>query len=343
MCGATQPVLSCPDLPCPILSYLILSYPDLSYHILPYPVLSYPILPYPILSYLALSYPILPYAILPCPALSRLLLFCLILSCNGLSYLILSPTLFFLIFPILTCSTLSFSILNILFCSTLRHPFYQSNRTGLFSATQTKELKELARAGLRNPVSVTVHVTKKIGLLPAVGSINSETEKKGKIVQQATPSSLENFYMICPYDERPLQLSLFIMKNLKSKIIVFCSTCACVDYYSEIYSKMTKMPTAPKREVTSVTGIAGDEGGKMDLTSSSSSSSNVKSSHLPSCISTLGFHGKMVPKKRALLYKKFLSLSSGVLFCTDIAARGIDFPDIDFIVQLSAPKGQWLC
>ena len=235
-----------------------------------------------------------------------------------------------------------------LFCSALyvSQFIYIFIRTGLFSATQTKELKELARAGLRNPVSVTVQVTNKAGLPFAAGSEYKGEGKTGKVMQQATPSSLDNFYMICPYDERPLQLSLFIMKNLKSKIIVFCSTCACVDYYTEIFSKMTKMPTPPKKAITPQISESEGGGDNMEITattsssSSSSSSSNSKSSHLPSCISTLGFHGKMVPKKRALLYKKFLSLSSGVLFCTDIAARGIDFPDIDYIVQLSAPKGQ---
>ena len=245
-------------------------------------------------------------------------------------------------------------------------------RTGLFSATQTKELKELARAGLRNPVSVTVQVTKKAQNPSSSSAENNDSEKKGKLMQQATPSSLENFFMICPYDERPLQLSLFIMKNLKSKIIVFCSTCACVDYYTEIFSKMTRTPVTAKA-VVGVTdkseggdeskgeGVEGmhiekegsatatgnkNQNNKNNNNSSSSSSSSssggskvVKSSHLPSCINTTGFHGKMVPKKRTMLYKKFLALPYGVLFCTDIAARGIDFPDIDFIVQLSAPKG----
>ena len=32
----------------------------------------------------------------------------------------------------------------------------KQRRTGLFSATQTDEVEELARAGLRNPVRVTV-------------------------------------------------------------------------------------------------------------------------------------------------------------------------------------------
>ena len=251
-------------------------------------------------------------------------------------------------------------------------------RTGLFSATQTKELKELARAGLRNPVSVTVQVSKKTLppcslSLPSSTSSSMDNEKEeegsgkssvghavqGKIVQQATPSSLDNFYSICPYDERPVQLALFVMRNLKSKIIVFCSTCACVDYFSEAFSKMTRAAATAKKTKTVKTPLSDnrddnkeDSKGESNVSSvdkeaksssSSSSSSSSPSSYLPSCINVLGFHGKMVPKRRALLYKKFQSLSSGVLFCTDIAARGIDFPDVDFIVQLSAPKGTYRC
>lgn len=253
----------------------------------------------------------------------------------------------------------------------------------MFSATQTKELKELARAGLRNPVGVTVQVTRKptqalaaeagpgagagsSGTLTATAAAALEAgegpKKKspGVATQQSTPSSLENFYMLCPYDERAVQLSLFIMKNLRSKIIVFVSTCACVDYFSEVFTKMTEAGAKVKKskigmnkmklERVAVADTEGEgggegEGGNGSIStpaappSSSSSSSVTSTSYLPNCIAVLGFHGKMVPKKRNALYTKFQTLSSGVLFCTDIAARGIDFPDVDFIVQLSAPKG----
>lgn len=50
----------------------------------------------------------------------------------------------------------------------------RQRRTGLFSATQTKEVEALIRAGLRNPVTVTV------------------TEK----ATQSTPMSLDNYYII---------------------------------------------------------------------------------------------------------------------------------------------------
>jgi ATP-dependent RNA helicase DDX55/SPB4 len=269
----------------------------------------------------------------------------------------------------------------------LRHLVLLSSiRTGLFSATQTKELKELARAGLRNPVGVTVQVTRKPTQTPAAAGTGAEAGSSGTLTataaaaleagegpkkktpgvatQQSTPSSLENFYMLCPYDERAVQLSLFIMKNLRSKIIVFVSTCACVDYFSEVFTKMTEAGAKVKKSKIGMNkmklervALADTEGGEEagggdgsistpavppSSSSSSATSTSTTTSYLPNCISVLGFHGKMVPKKRNALYKKFQTLSSGVLFCTDIAARGIDFPDVDFIVQLSAPKGQCL-
>ena len=65
----------------------------------------------------------------------------------------------------------------------------------------------------------------------------------------------------------------------------------------------------------------------------------MTSSYLPSGLHMFGFHGRMVPKKRNALYKKFVALETGaVLFCTDVAARGVDIPDVDWIVQLAAPK-----
>lgn len=175
----------------------------------------------------------------------------------------------------------------------------KQRRTGLFSATQTKEVKELARAGLRNPVSVSVRVQNKPGI---AGSVNTDAEGKA-ITQIATPSSLDNWFLMREYHERPQELINFINTHPEDKIIVFCATCACVDYYSNAFHQMTKY-----------------------------------SPHLSNSIQVVGFHGKMIAKKRTILYKKFKSLTAGVMFSTDVAARGIDIPDVDWIVQLAAPK-----
>ncbi|EOB15090.1 ATP-dependent rRNA helicase SPB4 [Nosema bombycis CQ1] len=46
-------------------------------------------------------------------------------------------------------------------------------------------------------------------------------------------------------------------------------------------------------------------------------------------------HGKMKQEERSTVYKEF---NKGVLLCTDVAARGIDFKEIDLIIHFDIPK-----
>jgi ATP-dependent RNA helicase DDX55/SPB4 len=203
----------------------------------------------------------------------------------------------------------------------------KQRRTGLFSATQTKEVRDLAKAGLRNPLSISVRVQQPPqpqqpqgqGLGQAASEEGPTTKATSSssssltapatataakpVLQQATPSTLENYFTVCNYDDRPAELLNFLVAQQDKKSIVFCATCACVDFYSTVFERMAK-----------------------------------KGKVLPSTVSVVGFHGKMVPKKRKGLYRKFVNLSTGVMFSTDVAARGVDIPDVDWIVQLAAPK-----
>lgn len=50
-------------------------------------------------------------------------------------------------------------------------------------------------------------------------------------------------------------------------------------------------------------------------------------------------HGKMDPKRRENVYKNFInSFGSSLLLCTDVAARGLDIPDVDWVVQVDPPQ-----
>ena len=49
-------------------------------------------------------------------------------------------------------------------------------------------------------------------------------------------------------------------------------------------------------------------------------------------------HGKQKQAKRLEIYQKFTSSSSSVLFATDVAARGLDFPSVNWVVQLDCPE-----
>lgn len=88
----------------------------------------------------------------------------------------------------------------------------RQRRTGLFSATQTKEVEVLIRAGLRNPVLVSV------------------TEKAA----QSTPELLTNYYIVTRNDGKLATLLNFLEKKTIQKALLFLPTCATVDYWSQI-------------------------------------------------------------------------------------------------------------
>lgn len=49
-------------------------------------------------------------------------------------------------------------------------------------------------------------------------------------------------------------------------------------------------------------------------------------------------HGKVKQERRTLIYMDFIQRSSACLIATDIAARGLDFPHVDWVVQADAPE-----
>jgi ATP-dependent RNA helicase DDX10/DBP4 len=150
----------------------------------------------------------------------------------------------------------------------------KDRQTLLFSATQTKSVKDLARLSLREPEYLAVHA--------------EDTT--------ATPLKLHQNYIICNLQDKLDVLFSFLKSHLKSKIIVFMSTCAQVRFVHECFKGM--QPGIP----------------------------------------LIALHGKIKQEKRTIVFLDFARRKSAVLFATDIAARGLDFPDVDWVFQLDAPE-----
>ncbi|KAF0046082.1 ATP-dependent RNA helicase DDX55 [Scophthalmus maximus] len=158
----------------------------------------------------------------------------------------------------------------------------KQRRTGLFSATQTQELEKLVRAGLRNPVRITV---KEKGVAAAAAAAPV----------QKTPSRLSNYYTICRSDEKFNNLVAFLRQHKHEKNLVFFSTCACVEYYGRILEALVKK------------------------------------------VAVCCIHGKM-KNKRNKIFADFRALKSGILVCTDVMARGIDIPEVNWVLQYDPPS-----
>jgi ATP-dependent RNA helicase DDX10/DBP4 len=147
-------------------------------------------------------------------------------------------------------------------------------QTLLFSATQTKSVKDLARLSLNSPEYLAVH---------------SEEE-------DATPKSLIQNYIITDIEEKLDTLFSFVKTHLKSKIIVFFSTCSQVRFAFECFRSMQPG------------------------------------------ITLCALHGKIKQERRTLIYMDFVRRPCSCLFATDIAARGLDFPNVDWVLQFDAPE-----
>ncbi|XP_063807665.1 probable ATP-dependent RNA helicase DDX10 isoform X2 [Pseudophryne corroboree] len=150
----------------------------------------------------------------------------------------------------------------------------KKRQTLLFSATQTKSVKDLARLSLKDPEYVSVH-------------------EKAKF---STPATLEQNYVVCDLPQKINLLFSFVRNHLKKKCIVFFSSCKEVQYLFRAFCRLR--PGTP----------------------------------------VLALHGKQQQMKRMEVYNDFVRKKAAVLFATDIAARGLDFPAVGWVLQLDCPE-----
>ena len=155
----------------------------------------------------------------------------------------------------------------------------KQRRTGLFSATLTQDVKCLIRAGMRNPVTITVR----------------EKHSADDDDHTPTPKTLHNYYLVCSAEKKMTQLFSLLGQLHDKKVIVFFATCAAVSYFTVLTKRL-----------------------------------------LPS-ITVLALHGRM-HSKRQKCFDQFASSASAVLMCTDVMARGVDFPMVDWVVQFDPPS-----
>jgi len=147
-------------------------------------------------------------------------------------------------------------------------------QTLLFSATQTRNITDLARLSLSNPVFVSVHEHSAV----------------------TTPDNLRQSYIVTEPEHKVNILWSFLKSHNRKKTVVFLSSCKQTKYYSEIFSK------------------------------------------LKPGMSVMGLYGTLSQLRRMAIYDNFCAKDTAVLFATDIAARGLDFPKVDWVMQLDCPE-----
>lgn len=128
--------------------------------------------------------------------------------------------------PDFTCNSLQVlvldeadRILDLGFAATLNaiiENLPEERQTMLYSATQTRSVQDLARLSLQDPEYIAVHE-------------NSRT---------STPKGLTQSYVVCELPEKLNFLYSFIRNHIKSKILVFVSSCKQVKFIYESFRRL---------------------------------------------------------------------------------------------------------
>eukprot|EP00331_Platyophrya_macrostoma_P000514 CAMPEP_0176404840 /NCGR_PEP_ID=MMETSP0127-20121128/25_1 /TAXON_ID=938130 /ORGANISM="Platyophrya macrostoma, Strain WH" /LENGTH=762 /DNA_ID=CAMNT_0017783871 /DNA_START=32 /DNA_END=2320 /DNA_ORIENTATION=+ len=226
----------------------------------------------------------------------------------------------------------------------------------LVSATITDAVERLSHFALQNPIRV------------------GETEDTFQV-----PASLRQHFSIVPAKHRLATLVSFLRSQLDAgskKIVVFMSTSDSVEFHYLLLSRLQnpyssrkrvfeggRQDTAgtnrgPRKSFKKLTAAANrhlgddddengvpedvvdfddDEGNEED--GQEAQRLEVKDSFLP--VNIFKLHGNMNQVDRASVFHAFKhGADQGVLICTDVAARGLDMPHIDWIVHFDPPSDE---
>lgn len=195
----------------------------------------------------------------------------------------------------------------------------QKRQNILVSATINSGVQQLAKMSLSNPVLIDADKATGGAEATAVSEIKPESQEKF-----STPHQLMQHFMLVPAKARLCALTCFLREELryagsgKCKIVVFMSTCDAVDFHYALFRKCA-WPTikgSTEESETSNGGVASLFGGQGPV---------------------FRLHGNIAQQERVTTFKSFCSSSSGVLLCTDVAARGLNLPTVKWIVQYDPP------
>lgn len=169
----------------------------------------------------------------------------------------------------------------------------ETRQTLLFSATQTKSVKDLARLSLQEPEYVWVRDEQAAAASASASTSNDPDSADSKL---DLPSNLSQHYIVVPLDQKLDRLWSFVKTHLFHKTIVFLSSCKQVRFVFEAFRQLR--PGVP----------------------------------------LMHLHGKQKQMQRLEIYNRFVQSEHAVLFATDIAARGLDFPSVGWVVQVDCPE-----
>ncbi|CAM9817094.1 unnamed protein product [Ectocarpus sp. 12 AP-2014] len=171
------------------------------------------------------------------------------------------------------------------------------------------------------------------------GSANTE--------EFSTPRQLVQYYMTVTQKLRLPALCAFLRARAAEKVVVFMSTCDAVDFHHDLFRRAGWPGDSPspspdggegsRNEAGRSSGGSAEDNGKKKTTAAVGKKQPPDGEFFgPGCL-VRRLHGNVPQNERQATYRAFGAAKSGILICTDVAARGLDLPTVDWIVQYDPP------
>merc|ERR1719450_298886 len=199
-------------------------------------------------------------------------------------------------------------------------------QTLLLSATLTKGIQQLSEVSLRHPTFVDA----------------ASDDPSNDVKDLVTPENLKQTFLLVPAKLRLVALGAFVLwkcqQSKNKKMLVFLPTQDMVEFYTKFLEIILHGESGEHTDDTAEDAGEITEDAKLLMGDKYFDKKlKPKLSGLDQSIRLLRLHGNMKQSDRLAVFQDFRSSSSGVLMCTDVAARGLDLPQVDWIVQFTAP------
>ncbi|CCW68684.1 unnamed protein product [Phytomonas sp. Hart1] len=140
--------------------------------------------------------------------------------------------------------------------------------------------------------------TREVGVLGELALRAPRYVAAHALTSAPTPSRLCQNFLVLGLARKPDVLLAFLRRHPRDKVVVFVSTCNQVRFLYLAFAKLLKKMRIPSMSLTS----------------------------------------RMRQFRRDEVFKTFCRCKAAVLFCTDVAARGLDFPLVHWVLHYDCPE-----
>lgn len=220
------------------------------------------------------------------------------------------------------------------------------------------EIKALPHRRVTVLCSATIKMVQRLGEISLNDAVHIQADASDEEVAKdkadgtegsekafSAPAQLKQAYAVVPAKLRLVTLAAilkraFARRGSVMKAIVFISCADSVDFHFSLFSRAPDAPAEEENDTSkgSKTEPKDDiKPAKVDLTKDTVTYGTAFSNETnPVVLHKL--HGSLAQNIRTATLKAFMDSSQpGVLICTDVAARGLDLPNVDYVIEYDPP------